>query len=279
MAKGKQINLDLGEGQILQGYITDDLFSCCTFLDITFECSEKLTFEPSIEYYLTYYEVDWIATGINESTGVNNNWHYELTCCPKSVFTLITKPINNTQELARAMRLDLTKNSSSLKVPCPVINQHAGNFIQDSRFFSLEQAKVKDPNNLGEAVYMYVGTKELLSVSWRNLITQTATTMEFVPELAGSNKIIYQNDEVETVFATAHGPKVWNQKDYLGKMIGKKFAIETAVPASFLSVYTMKFEDIPEFDTGVSYLCAYSQIDVMKGNSFIHQFVNIKGVK
>ena len=62
-------------------------------------------------------------------------------------------------------------------------------------------------------------------------------------------------------------------------MIGRKFTIETAVPASFLNVYTMKFEDIPEFDTDVSYLCAYSQINVMKANSYIHQFAEIKGVR
>lgn len=275
--EGRQINLDLGEGQILQGTITDDFFSCCTFLDIIFECSGKLDFQPNINHYLTYYEVDWIAMNVSESTGSNGNWHYELGCCPKMVFAVISKPITNTQELARAMRLDLTRKSSSLKIPCPMINQFAGNFIQDSRFYSFEQAKVKD--NLGEAIYLYAGTKELLSISWRNLITQTATTMEFSPDLAGSNLVSFLDDQVEIVFSSAHDPKIWSQKDFIGKMIGRKFTIETAVPASFLNVYTMKFEDIPEFDTDVSYLCAYSQINVMKANSYIHQFAEIKGVK
>ena len=279
MAKGKQINLDYGQGQILYGTLTDDFFSLCTFLEIIFECSEKLDFPPTLENYFTYYEVDWTPITVQESTGSNKTWHYELSCYPKSVLTYITKPITNTQELARTLRLDLSKRSASLDLPCPVINQYAGNFIRDHRLYSLEQAKVKNPDNLGEAVYMYVGTKEMLSITWRNLVKQKAETMEFPELTAGANKPTFINDQAETIFSTAHAPRVWQQKDYLGKMIGRKFTIETSEPASFLSVYTMKFEDIPEFDTDTSYLCVYSYKDVMKGNSFIHQFAEIKGVK
>lgn len=276
MAKGRQINLDLGEGQILKGFIIDDFFACSTFLDIIFECAGKCTFEESPDYYFTYYEIDWVPMSVSESTGSNGTWHYELSACPKSLYTLISKPITNTQELARALRLDLSRQSSSLKVPCPIINQYAGNFIQDSRLYSLEQAKVKKPDDFSEAVYIYAGTKELISRTWRSIVTQKATNMEFDPLLLGSDKIMFQNDQIETAFSSAHGAKVWNQKDFLSKMIGKKFTIQTAIPASFMSVYTMKFENIPEFDSGLSYLCAYSRIDVLKTNAYVHSFANIK---
>ncbi len=275
MAKGRQINLDLGEGQILKGFITDDFFSCCSFLDIIFESPDKLTFDASPDYYLTYFEVDWVPMTFSESTGSNKNWHYELGCCPKNIYTYITKPITNTQELARTLRLDLNKRSSSLKIPCPVINQFAGNFIQDSRFFSFEQTKANNGNNFDEAVFIYAGTKELLSCTWRNLINQKASTLEINPILTGSDRISFQNDIIQNSFATAHGPKVWTQQDYIQKIIGKKFTIRSATPAKFLSVYTMKFENIPEFDTGLTYLCAYSRIDVTQGNSFVHSFANI----
>ena len=91
MAEGRQINLDSGEGQILRGYITDDIFACSSFLEIVFESSYKCLFGANIEYYFTYYGIDWIPLSFSESTGLNNNWHYEITAVPRCLFTLVTE--------------------------------------------------------------------------------------------------------------------------------------------------------------------------------------------
>lgn len=274
---GRQVNLDNGEGQILRGFLTDDIFSCSSFLEIVFETNKKCVFGADINYYFTYYNIDWIPLRFSESTGLNHNWHYELIAVPKSLFTLVTKPARNTMEFARALKLNLTIGSSALKIPCPTIYQYAGNLIQDMRLHSFEQAIIN--NDLGSAMYAYVGTKEMLSVTWKTLISKTATIMEFSPYTAGADKIVYQDDQIEKVFSTAKGCDVWKQKDYISKMIGTHFTIHTASPAIFLNVYSMKFSDIPEFDTGLPYLCIYSRKDVMDANSFVHTFANIKYIR
>lgn len=274
MAKGRQINLDEGEGQIGQAFLTDDFFACSSFLEIVFECDKKCSFGPDVGYYFTYQGIDWIPYSFSESTGANMNWHYEMSCCPKCLYMVINEPITSTQKLARSLRLNLTNESSDLEIPCPIINQFAGNFIQDSRFYSFEKNMVR--KRLDDAVYIYAGTDKLLSIKWHNLLHQTATTMKFEEQsIPGGDKIVFQNDSVENCFCLTHQPVAWNQRDYLAKFMGPKFTIHTAAAAEFLRVYTMKFEEIPEFDTGLPYLCIYSRKNLLEANAFVHCFANI----
>ena len=277
MAEGRQINLDEGEGTILEGYAIDDIYSPCSYITLTFECSQKLTFGADVNYYLTYCNIDWVPMSFSEKTGTNKMWHYEMCCCPKAVFKLITKPCKNTQELARALDLNLSNLSDNLELPCPIINQRAGNVIHDERFYSLEKAYRK--NQLGEAAFIYASTKELFTSSWKKICSQTAIQLKFPSGTEGTNLPIYQDYQFDSLFTTANGPDIWKQKDYIGKMIGTQFKIETTVPAFFLNLYTIKFEDIPEFDTGLPFLCIYSKRDLVEVNAFTNYFANIKYVK
>lgn len=278
MAAGRQINLDENVRGILKANITNDFYACSPFLYVVFESQDKLVFGPSTEYYLTYYHIDWVPASFLENKTTNKTWHYEMTCLPRTLFTYITKPISNTGNLARALRLNLSQDSSSLPVPCPVINQFAGNLIQDFRFHSLEKSYV-EKGHFGEASFIYVGTSEILSVTWKSLVDQTAKVFEIAQETVGANQIDFQDDQITSVFNSPHGAAVCNQTDFLYKMLGPKFTLHTPNPASFLSAYTMKFEDIPELDTGLSYLCIYSQKDCLKPNSYVHTFANIKYVR
>lgn len=281
MAKdGCQINLDLGltsdgnGGKILSGEIIDDFRACCTFLHIIFECDEKCVFGADNGYYFTYSGMDWVPCSLNETRTVNKTWHYDLCCYPVHMFDVISKPVKNTQELARSMKLNLSSLSPSLPIICPTINQHAGNFIQDARLHSLEKNYVE--GRIGDACFIYFRSQELLSMKWRTIVSQTATVMEFPESLSGSNLITYMDDQFENVLTTAHGAIPWSQNDYLVKLLGTSFKIETAVPALFLNVYTMSFKDIPEFDTGLPFLCIYSKWDIVNPNAYTHVFANIQ---
>lgn len=272
--KGRQINLDNGEGNVLDGFIVDDVCSPCSWLDITFETSEKLLFGADADYYFTYVDIDWVPFSFTETVSVNKTWHYEMSCYPKAVFALIEKPLKNTIELARVLGLNLAPTSLNLELCCPTIHEFAGNFVQDNRHFSFEKNFIRD--KLGDTTYMYVGGKQLYSSTWKSMCSKQALSLEFPKETAGSNLISYQDYQFNSVFHTVHEPIAWKQNDFIEKMIGVQFKIETTIPAFFLNVYTIKIEDIPEFDTGLPFLCTYSKRSITEVNAFVHCFSNIK---
>jgi hypothetical protein len=271
--KGCQINLDNGEGRIIAGYVVDDIRAISSYLDITFESPKKLLFGADNHYYFTYLKIDWVPVSFDENTGLNKTWHYSIRALPKPLYEYITKPCKNTSELARALKLNLSELSVNLDLPCPIINQYAGNIIQANRFYSLEKAY--NDRQLNKAVFIYLNSRELYSATWRSLTSQTAVALTFPEGTEGTNLITYQDYQFENVFNTAHGCNVWKQKDYLGKMLGTQFKVNTTVPAVCLNTYTIKSEEIPDFDTGLSFLCTYSKRDIMEVNAFTHCFTNI----
>jgi len=271
---GCQINLDNGEGHIISGFVEDSIHAVSSYLEITFESSYKLLFGASTDYYFTFLNLDWVPLSTDERAGIELQWQYELRCLPRCVFMLITKPSKNTQELARALGLNLTKISSNVELPCPIINQYAGNVIQENRKYSLEKAY--NERDLGKANYIYVNSRNMYSTSWKNMASQTAVTLTFSKGTEGTNLVTYQDYQFDDIFSNGYCAKVWTQWDYLGRMMGTQFKIETTVPAVFLNVYTIKLEEIPEFDTGLPFLCVYSKRDIMNINAFTHCFANIK---
>ncbi len=271
--KGCQVNLDNGQGKILEGYVIDDIRAISSYLVITFEVPVKLLFGADNHYYFTFLKIDWVPVSFDECTGLNHTWHYSIRALPKPVFEYITKPCKDTSELARALKLNLSDLSESLPLPCPIINQYAGNIIQANRLYSLEKAY--NERHLNKAAYIYLNSKELYSATWRSLTSQTAVTLTFPEGTEGTNLITYQDYQFDNIFSTAHGPAVWKQQDYISKMLGTQFKVDTTMPAICLNVYTIKSEEIPEFDTGLSFLCVYSKRDIMKVNAFTHCFTNI----
>ena len=272
--KGCQINLDNGEGKILEGFVTDDIRAPSSFLEIVFECPDKLIFGADPDYYFTYLSIDWVPVTLDEGTGANNTWHYDLGCYPRCIFTKITKPAKNTQELARALGLKLSELSDSLEVPCPIINQYAGNVIQMNRLYSLEKAY--NERDFGKAVYTYVNSKEMYSATWKSMTSQVAVSLTLPKNTDGQTNIQYQDYQFYSLFNSAYGAIPWKQNDYLARMMGTQFKMDTTVPAVFLNVYTIKSEKIPDFDTGLPFLCVYSRRNLLDVNAFTHYFSNIK---
>lgn len=274
MTEGRQINLDKGEGTILDGYIVDDIYAPSSFLNIIFESPKKLVFGADENYYFTFSNIDWIPLSFDETKGIQMAWHYEINAVPRCLVKLIKKPTKNCQELARAMNLNLTDLSSNLELPCSIINQYAGNIIQNLRLYSLEEAYVKQ--KIGEAIYIYAGTSQMYSNTWKSLVSQTALPLMFPASTEGSNLPTYQDYQFDSLFSTSNGPNIWNQSDFIGKLIGTQFKIKTTIPAIFLNVYTIKFSKIPEFDTGIPFLCTYSKRKICETNAFENYFSNIK---
>ena len=52
--KGCKINLDDGQGKILDGYVVDDIRAISSYLVITFESPVKLVFGADNQYYFTF---------------------------------------------------------------------------------------------------------------------------------------------------------------------------------------------------------------------------------
>lgn len=271
---GCQINLDNGEGRILDGYVVDDIYAVSSYLVISFESPNKLLFGADPNYYFRFLNIDWCGMSFSEKTGTNKTWHYDMRCCPRNVFFYVTKPSNNTWELARALGLNLSDLSTSIKLPCPIINQYAGKVILANRLYSLEMAY--NNRNLNEATYIYVNSKEMYSATWKSMTSQTALPISFPKGFEGGNLITYQDYQFDSIFSCANGAEVWKQDDFIGKMIGTQFRIDTTVPAVFLNVYTIKSEEIPEFDTGLPFLCVYSKRKLNEINAYTHYFANIK---
>lgn len=273
---GQQINLDVGQARILEGYIEDDIFAISSYLHIKFESPVKLLLGADNKYYFTYMGIDWVPMTLDECRGIQDPWQYEVNCCPKCIYTYIQKPYSNTAELARNMGLKLNGVSANLKLPCPIINQYAANIVQDNRFYSLEKGMVE--GNIGKGIYIYVNSNEMYSNTWRNMISQTATTFEFPKGTEGQHLVTYEDYQFYNLFAAANGPDVWRQNDYIRRMIGPQFKIETTLAAAPFNVYTIKLEDTPEFDTGLPFLCIYSRKDINEFSGFTHYFAAINYV-
>ena len=277
MASGQQINLDKGEGQILTGVIVDDIRVPCTQLNIKFECADKLEFSLDDQCYFTYKKYDWIPFVSNECLTNQNTWHYELLCYPKKAFELITTPAQNTQLLARAMGLQLSGNSSSLPLVCPVINYYSSLLIKEIRRQSFNQAYIN--KKIGDAYFIYFDTDTLYSLTWKQIVNQQANSLETRNFLQGQNIVTFQDNQMSNYATHAYGTKVWQEEDYISRMIGKKIIMRTADPAYFAQMYTMKFTDTSQGDQDVSFLCVRSEQHFTEGAGFINEFAAVNYIK
>ena len=274
---GEQINLDNGEGQIFAGKIADDIRLPCCELRIVFECPNKLTFTTDNQCYFTYKAYEWLPIVVKENLSPQNTWHYELTCLPRQAFQLITRPAENTAVLARAMNLQLTFQSSSLPIPCPVINYYSALLIQEQRRQSFNRAYLK--GKMGDAYFIYFDSNSMYSVTWKQLVNQKAKSLENYEIVQGQNTVSFINEEIKSYFSSAVGAEPWKQPDYLNKMLGKKIQIRTTTPTYFANMYTIKFTDTDALDQEKSFLCVRSEMDITEPDGFINTFAEVNYIK
>lgn len=274
---GEQINLDKGEGQIFAGKIEDDIRMPCCKLRIVFECRDKLTFTPDNQCYFTYKNYEWIPIMVNEGLSPQNTWHYELTCFPRQAFQLITKPAENTAMLARAMNMSLTSGSSSLELPCPVINYYSAILVQEIRRQSFNRAYLN--GRMGDAYFIYFDSANMYSVTWKQLVNQKAKSLENYDIVQGQNTVSFIDERIESYFSSAMGSQYWKQKDYLNKIFGRKIQIQTTTPAYFAKMYTIRFTDTDALDQKDSFLCIRSEMDITEPDGFVNTFAEINYIR
>ena len=274
---GRQINLDEGTAQILEGRIADDIRLPCCELTIKFDSPNKLTFSNDNQCYFTYKDYDWIPIVNNETYTNQNTWHYEIIAHPKQAFQYITEPAENTMMLARAMNLTLTEESSSLELRCPVINYYSAPLIQEYRRQYMNIAF--NNGKMGDAYFIYFDSKNMYSVTWRQLVNQKALSLQDYAFMQGQNVVSLIDDQIQEYFKSNFGAKYFTQVDFLKRMLGKKIQIRTATPGYFARMYTIKFTDNDALDQKESFLCVRTEQDINEGAGFINTFAQVNYIK
>jgi hypothetical protein len=273
MGLGQQINLDKGEGKIMNGEWVDSVYSVCTRLSIEFISESRLYFTDSNECYITYRNIDWIPLSFGEIQGGDGTWTYNMICNPKNIYDEINKPCINTALIAASLNLTVSEGSDILPVRSPVIGYKAGEFLQEVKRQSFNKAFQNA--DFGDAYFLYMDSKKLCSATFKALIRQEALSLEDLPCLPGQNIVKYVQDAPLTEFRTARHPQVWTVNDCMAKMFRQKFDITTVVPAALSAMYTIKFTNTSELDQTEKFMCIRTSCQINKPMGYTNTFAKV----
>lgn len=269
MDNGCQINLDEGEGLIIEGSVTDSLYYSSSYLTLKFTCMEPITLNSNPNNYFTYLGIDWVALSCDMiGTEQSTSWEYSVSCVPRCLFTVITSPLRNTFQLASELGLQLYEKSINVELPSSHINILSGQFMMDNRFYSMEKSFVKN-NNFTESIFLYTNGKVLYSNTWKEIVSQTATELS-EDELPGNTLYMFQDYQMYNLYSCTHAPRPFKQVDYYQYILGSQFKLNSGTPANFLTTYTVKANNIPTFNNNESLLCTYIKRDVKNPTGFMY---------
>lgn len=269
MDNGCQIDLDEGQGQIIDGRITDIIHSKSSYLTFTFECMEPIVLNSNPENYIRYLNINWVPLSCEmTSTEQTHAWQYKVCCVPQCLFKVISSPIRNTAQLASELGLEFYEKSKNLDLPSSHINILSGDFILDNRYYSLEKSYQKN-KNFTEGIYIYTNGRVLYSNTWKEIMSQTATELS-ENELAGNTLYTLQDNQMYDLYCSNHAPHVLSETDYYYYMIGAQFKLQTNIDAQFFTTYTMKVNNIEEFNVNESFLCISTTRDLMDPSGYTH---------
>ena len=275
MSEGCQINLDEGEGTVIEGYIEDCIHDFASYLYIKFEVLEPIVLNSDPNEYITFYNTNWVPLTChitkNDKTDL---WEYDLKCYPKCMFTMIDHTIRTTGQLASEMGLELSGSSASLDLPCPYINVFPGNFMKNNRFYSLEKS-FQEKGNFTEAMYIFTDGRYLISNTWKSIISQTAYEIPINP-FSGNTLYTLINEQLYDVYACRRVPEVFKEVDYFYNMIGSQFKLETNIPVPFFGTCTIKPEHIEEFNANEAFLCIQTTKDLKSPTPYTHYLAMMK---
>ena len=271
---GRQINLDEGEGRIVNGVWSDDIRGLCSQLQMEFMCKNKLYFNDTYMTYFTYNNIDWVPVSVSEIMASDGNWTYNVIAYPKSIYKPIYQPCLDTATLASALGLLLSPTSEILKIKCPVINMYSGYLIKEVRRQSFNNAALS--GDLGNAYFIYIDSKYLHSITWKKLIASNALDLTVPTEIVqGTDIVKHVQDEIITDFKITQHPKVWHEEDFLYRIMKDKFDIFSTYPTYFANMYTMKFGNTSVFDQTQKFLCIRSSFEFTKANGYTNTFARI----
>lgn len=278
MSVGCQVNLDIdNNATVYEGKLIDDIRCCCTQLNVRFEYVAPLTFGNNSSSYFTCMNLDWVPSNVKESITQNGTYHYEIEAYPLPFFNFLNSATKNTSELASAMNLSMVNGSQSLDIIFPIIGKTAVETINTYRNQSYQLAYSQ--KDMGKAYFIYFTSKYLLSVTFDKLVNQKATTLQDnQPMRQGVNIVTKFTSEINNFLRCERGVGYWKPLDYLYKIIGRQFEIESNTVASFARTYTITFDDSQTFDSECTYLCIRTEKDIKESMGCKNTFAEIKYV-
>jgi len=250
---GCQINLDSGEGRIVSGSIVDDIRYGFTFLSVTFECESNLNITDNPSTYITYFNNDWVAYSVNKQLSNNNYWRYTGRFIPTSAFILIDSPCNDMKTLASKMGLELSENSISFTIDCPLINLYSGEIAMEYRRRSLNEAYYN--RDLNKAMFIHFNSKYMLSIDWGHFLKSKSQQLVEFSFMPGTMEISDYVQGVQNYYNHTRIWKPWTQDDTLLRMMNNFITIKSPLPALFGVMYTINFADTDVFNKDSAYLC------------------------
>lgn len=269
---GCQLNLDKGEGQIIDGFIMDDIRSPATILEIVFECKNKCTFTDDDTNYFSYMGIDWAPLSHTEEHSNAGLWHYVCSCYPRQLMTIIKSPCDTSKKLASLLGLSTTSDSNNLKIRCPIVNVQSAKFIMQIRNDSFNVAYNEE--NIGNAHFIYVSSK-FYSNTWSSLANQNALSLTVPKLLQGQSNIKFTNSTMMNELSAHAISEVWHEGSYLKRILGKKFEIFTTQPVAFGKMYTMKFEDTDAWDQSKRFMCVSTKKKLTELYGYINTFSEV----
>jgi len=270
---GLQIDLDAGEGTVVNGHITDFIANPCTMLNIEFNCKDFLVFHPNKDNYFRFLTLEWIPLNFTSGQGGDGVWNYKIQALPKQMFKLVDKPCVDLRSLASFIGVELNDGSSNLPVKCPVINQPVYALMRIIRLQSFNDAAIK--RQMGEAYFLYCNSHTLTAQTWQTMTQSKANSLEIPEGLAGSDVVSIYDSRVENYLMTPAYPRKWVEEDYLRRLNGVTYEMKTLQPALFAQMYTIKFTNSSQMDSPEPMLCFYTDCDLMNNNRMVNRYAQI----
>ena len=271
--KGLQIDLDAGEGQITKGHITDFIRDPCTKLNIEFNCKNMIVFDGSEKTYFRFLTLEWIPYSCRFGHTAEGTWWYHIEAMPKQMFNIVDHPCLDMKALASVLGVELNDASENLPIKCPVINVPVYSLMRIIRLQSYNDAAVK--RQMGESYFLYCNSQSMTAMTWNNIIQSNANSLEIPEGLAGSEIVTGYDARVQEYLMTPAYPGEWVEEDYLGRFCGITIEMNTLQPAMFAQMYTIKFSNNDQMDSGDSMLCFYTDCDLINNNRMINRYSQV----
>lgn len=276
--EGLQIDLDSGMGRILKGKTIDDFRSPCTQLEIAFECQERLRFTGTdASCYFHYRTIDWVPIAYNEYFTNEHNWHYEIEALPFCAFIMIKSPCESIEKLAREMGLKLINTSDSLTIDFATINVYSGEFVQELRRRSCNQAYLD--GRMDDMWMLYFNSTHMLSNRMSTVMKAQARTIEVPNGMQGTSIISNCDQTIKNYYSANKLWGKWNLNDYILRLFGNFVSMNSPTPAAFGVTYTIKFGDTDSFDKEDPYICFRVESDITDSTKWNTVFAKMNNFK
>ena len=274
MDEGLLINIDEGEGKVLQGNLEDKVCNPCSTLRIQFTSKKFMVFtgfEGSC--YFRYCGIDWVPIQNRFNQTNEGNLFYDITAVPKTMLKIVDKPAKNASALARSMGLQLTDDSENLELKCPIVGLSAYALIKKHRLVSLQDAAFE--KDLGKGVFIYCNSQTMFCSRWSTMCKKQANSLQFTPLEQENVEVTVIDNRPQSHLSVPQTPRAWTENDYLAEMTGVAYLVNMPKNVSFCETYTMKFDDDDLMDAPVSLLCTAASVDLLNSGKFQNIFTQV----